>query len=466
MIPVILCGGSGTRLWPLSRALYPKQFLPLVTDKTMLQETVRRIGGMDSVESPIVVCNADYRFMVAEQLREIGVKAAAILLEPTARNTAPAITLAALAAKPDDVLLVLPADHAIENIESFHSALRLAGEQAELGLLATFGIVPTSPETGYGYIKRSGATGAGEVWAVEQFVEKPDLETARQYVESGRYFWNSGMFMFKAARFLEELDKFNHAMFDACQKAYDGAVSDLDFVRIDGEAFSQCPSDSIDYAVMEKTADSVVVPLDAGWNDIGSWSVLWDVSKKDAQGNAKKGDVMVHDTHYSYVHSESKLVAAVGVENLVIVETEDAVMVAAMDRVQEVKSIVERLLATKRSEACIHHKVYRPWGYYNSIDMGERYQAKLIVVKPGGKLSLQMHHHWAEHWIVVKGTALVTKGQEQILLSENQSTYIPIGTMHRLENPGVIPLEMVEVQSGGYIGEDDIVRFDDQYGRK
>ncbi len=466
MIPVILSGGSGTRLWPLSRRHYPKQFLPLVSSHTMIQETVLRLSGLKGLKSPIAVCNEDHRFMMAEQLLEIGVKAAAIILEPIGRNTAPAVTLAALSASSeDDVLLILPADHVIENTSAFHESVVQAKILAEQGFLVTFGIVPTEPETGYGYIKRDNEQRQGPAYNVASFVEKPDLEIAKAYLESGDYYWNSGMFAFKAGTFLSELQKFNPAILESCQQALKDAKKDMDFVRLNTDVFSLCPSDSIDYAVMEKTDKAVVIPLEAGWNDVGSWSALWDVTEKDAFGNAIKGDVLTVDTHNSFIHAHSKLVTVIGLGNLVVVETDDAVMIAAKDRVQDVKEIVDRLKAGGRSEADIHRKAYRPWGNYDLVDIGERHQTKRIVVKPGAKLSLQKHHHRAEHWVVVKGTALITKGDEKLLLTENESTYIPLGVVHCLENPGVIPLEIVEVQSGSYLGEDDIVRILDQYGR-
>ena len=465
MIPVILSGGSGTRLWPLSRGRYPKQFLPLASEKTMVQETICRLNGIEGLKSPIAVCNEDHRFMMAEQLREIDVKPSAIILEPVGRNTAPAVAIAALAAEsPGDILLVLPADHVIENVDAFQEAVVEAKDMAENGALVTFGIVPTGPETGYGYIKR-GVQKQGAAYNVARFVEKPDRDTAVQYVDSGEYYWNSGMFAFMAKSYLDELEKFNPEMLAACRKAYAGAKVDMDFFRLDKESFSACPADSIDYAVMEQTDKAVMIPLDANWNDVGSWSALWEVVEKDQFGNAIKGDVLTFDTSNSFLYAQNKLVAAVGVQGLVVVETDDAVMVAPKDRVQEVKEVVAQLKKLNRSEAENHRKVYRPWGHYDSVDIGERHQTKRIVVKPRAKLSLQKHHHRAEHWIVVKGTALVTKGEEKILLSENESIYIPLGTVHSLENPGVIPLEMVEVQSGSYLGEDDIIRFDDEYGR-
>lgn len=464
MIPVILSGGSGTRLWPLSRGQYPKQFLPLVSDRTMIQETVLRLNGLKQMKPPIAVCNEDHRFMLAEQMWEIGIKPASIILEPVGKNTAPAVAMAALSVAIDDVLLILPADHVIADCAAFHQAVIAADNLARQGQLVTFGIVPTLPETGYGYIQRSQSQ-QGEAFKVAAFVEKPDAETAQRYIESGDFYWNSGMFAFKAGVYLDELAKFNPEMLQVCREALQSAQQDLDFTRIGKEIFSTCPSDSIDYAVMEKTANAVVIPLDAGWNDVGSWTALWDVTPKDEAGNAVFGDVLAVDTENSYLYSKNKLVAAIGVKDLVIVETDDALLVAAKDKVQEVKAIVDFLKNQKRSEADLHRKVYRPWGHYDSVDNGERHQTKRILVKPGAKLSLQKHHHRAEHWIIVKGTALVTKGDQQILLAENESIYIPLGTVHCLENPGVIPLEMVEVQSGSYLGEDDIVRFQDQYGR-
>ncbi len=465
MIPVILSGGSGTRLWPLSRSQHPKQFLPLVSEHTMVQETVLRLQGLKNLQPPLAVCNENHRFMMAEQLREIGIHPAGIILEPVGRNTAPAIALAALTAQADDTLLVLPADHVITNVSSFQSIVEKADKLAQQGYLVTFGIVPTAPETGYGYI-RAGQTKDENSFHIDAFVEKPDLDTARQYVDSGEYYWNSGMFAFKAGRYLEELEKFQPDILKACKQSLEHAQRDLDFIRIDKETFLNSPSDSIDYAVMEKTDQAVVIPLDAGWNDIGSWSALWDITDKDNQGNAVSGDVIALDTENSFLLSQSKLVVTVGIDNIVVIDTDDAVMIAAKDRVQDVKLVVDQLKDKQRSEASIHRKVYRPWGYYHSIDNGERHQTKRIVVNPGSRLSLQKHHHRAEHWIVVKGTAMVTRGDEKILLSENESTYIPLGVTHCLENPGVIPLEMVEVQSGSYLGEDDIVRFQDDYGRQ
>jgi mannose-1-phosphate guanylyltransferase / mannose-6-phosphate isomerase len=465
MIPVILSGGAGTRLWPLSRGQYPKQFLPLVSNHTMLQETMLRLAGVSGLKAPIAVCNEDHRFMMAEQLWEIGVKPAAIILEPVGKNTAPAVAMAALSAlSVEDVLLVLPADHVIANLPVFHKAIAQAVTLAEQGFLVTFGIVPNQPETGYGYIKRD-AVQYGEAFKVASFVEKPDYETAKRYLQSGDYFWNSGMFAFTAGSFLKEMEKFNPQMLSVCKQALIAAKVDMDFTRLDKATFSNCPSDSIDYAIMEKTDKAVVIPLDADWNDVGSWSALWDVTEKDEYGNAISGDVLTLDTTNSFIFSENKLVAVIGVQDLIVIETKDAVMIASKDKVQEVKQVVDQLKKLGRSEADNHRKVYRPWGYYDSVDNGERHQTKRIVVKPGAKLSLQKHHHRAEHWVVVKGTAMVTKGDEKILITENESIYIPLGIVHCLENPGVIPLEIVEVQSGSYLGEDDIVRFVDQYGR-
>ncbi|WP_115559171.1 mannose-1-phosphate guanylyltransferase/mannose-6-phosphate isomerase [Xanthomonas dyei] len=463
VLPIILSGGSGTRLWPLSRESYPKQFLPLVGDKSMLQATWLRSAPVAG-HAPIVVANEEHRFMAAEQLQQLGVKPSAILLEPKGRNTAPAIAVAALEAMrdgADPLLLVLPSDHVIQNEAAFQAAVTAAAAAAEQGKLVTFGIKPTAPETGYGYIKAGAGTGAT---AVERFVEKPDLATAQGYLASGEYYWNSGMFLFRASRYLEELRKFHPAIADACQKAWENGKRDADFTRLDKDAFAASPSDSIDYAVMEKTADAVVVPLDAGWNDVGSWSSLLDVSEQDAHGNAHHGDVIQVDCRNTYAYG-SRLIAMVGLEDVVVVETPDAVLVGHRDRIQEVKDVVGRIKADGRSEATWHRKVYRPWGAYDSIDMGQRHQVKRITVKPGAVLSLQMHHHRAEHWIVVSGTAEVTRGDEVLLLTENQSTYIPLGVTHRLRNPGKLPLELIEVQSGSYLGEDDIVRFEDTYGR-
>jgi mannose-1-phosphate guanylyltransferase / mannose-6-phosphate isomerase len=470
LLPVILSGGAGTRLWPLSRELYPKQLLPLVSERTLLQDTALRLEGLPA-GSPVVVCNEAHRFLVAEQLRQIAVDPLAILLEPIARNTAPAIALAALAARAasdiDPVLLVLPADHVIKNVAAFQAAVLAALPVAEAGQLVTFGIVPQSPETGYGYIQRAAAPLADHTAAypVAAFVEKPDLERARQFIAAGDHYWNSGMFMFRARRYLTELEQYAPEIAKTCQAALADAKSDLDFARIDIKSFKNCPSDSIDYAVMEKTRDAVVVPLDAGWSDVGSWSALHAASAADARGNVVRGDVLLEDATNSYVFAESRLVAAVGIQDCVIVETKDAVLVVPQSRVQDVKKLVEQLKAAKRSEHSLHREVFRPWGSYDSIAQGDRFQVKCLKVKPGAEMSLQMHHHRAEHWIVVSGTARITRGEEVFLLEENQSTYIPIGAKHRIENPGKIPLHMIEVQSGSYLGEDDIVRFEDRYGR-
>ncbi|WP_369940390.1 mannose-1-phosphate guanylyltransferase/mannose-6-phosphate isomerase [Xanthomonas medicagonis] len=463
VLPIILSGGSGTRLWPLSRESYPKQFLPLVGEQSMLQATWQRAAPV-AAHAPIVVANEEHRFVAAEQLQQIGVTPHAILLEPKGRNTAPAIAVAALEASrdgADPLLLVLPSDHVIGDEAAFQAAVRLAAAAAEQGKLVTFGIKPTAPETGYGYIKAATGDGAR---AVERFVEKPDLATAQTYLASGEYYWNSGMFLFRASRYLEELRKFQPAIADACTTAWQAAKRDADFTRLDKDAFAASPSDSIDYAVMEKTADAVVVPLDAKWSDVGSWSALLDVSPQDANGNAHHGDVIEIDCRNTYAYG-SRLIAMVGLQDVVVVETDDAVLVGHRERIQEVKDIVGKIKASGRSEATWHRKVYRPWGAYDSIDNGQRFQVKRITVKPGATLSLQMHHHRAEHWIVVSGTAEVTRGDEVLLLTENQSTYIPLGVTHRLKNPGKLPLELIEVQSGSYLGEDDIVRFEDTYGR-
>jgi len=463
--PIIMCGGSGTRLWPLSRAQFPKQFLPLVNDTSMLQDTLARLPVKH--QAPVFICNEDHRFLVAEQVKQVKCNNATILLEPQGRNTAPAVALAALNAlekNSDALLLVLAADHVIKNTEEFHQAVSVAAMSAQQGKLVTFGIVPTHAETGYGYIKQGNEKGDG-TYQVAKFVEKPNEETAQAYLASGEYLWNSGMFLFKASRYIEELEKFRPDILASCQEAMTKVEKDLDFTRPDREAFLQCADESIDYAVMEKTEDAVVVPLDAGWSDVGSYSALWEVCQQDEQQNVLKGDVIAHDTRNSYIHSQNKLIATLGVENLVVIDTPDAVLVADKDKVQNVKEIVNELKAHQRPETKLHREVYRPWGKYDSVDHGERFQVKRITVNPGAKLSVQMHHHRAEHWIIVSGTAKVTLDGETILLSENQSTYIPIGVVHALENPGKLPLEMIEVQSGSYLGEDDIVRFEDRYGR-
>ena len=459
--PVIMAGGSGTRLWPLSRAAHPKQFLRLHGEATMLQATVTRLSGLD-LQTSITICNEEHRFFVAEQLREID-KLGSIILEPVGRNTAPAIALAALTAKDDPLLLVLAADHVIQDETAFREAVIRAIPLAESGKLVTFGVVAHEPNTGYGYIKKGKSQGPG--FCVDAFVEKPSFKVAKEYLESGDYFWNSGMFLFKASRYLESLQKHRSDIYDACQLSMNGVTQDNDFSRVNKIDFEACPSESVDYAVMEKTEHAFVVPMDAGWSDIGSWSSLCDISEKDLNGNSVHGDVILHETKNSHVRTDGKLVAAIGVDDLVIVSTKDVLVVAHKDSDQDVKKIAEQLKQKKRTEWELHREVYRPWGKYDSIDNGDRYQAKRITVKPGAKLSVQMHHHRAEHWIVVSGTARVTNGEKKFLLSENESTYIPVGVVHALENPGKVDLELIEVQTGSYLGEDDIVRFEDRYGR-
>ncbi|MFQ5488808.1 MAG: mannose-1-phosphate guanylyltransferase/mannose-6-phosphate isomerase [Gammaproteobacteria bacterium] len=490
--PVILSGGSGTRLWPLSREYYPKQLLAPYGEYTLLQATVRRLAGLEDrasspaieVAPPLVVCNEEHRFLVAEQLRQTGQDQEKILLEPVGRNTAPAATLAALrvaAQRPEAIMLIMPADHLIQDAEAFHEAVVNAAQLAGKGAIVTFGIVPTRPETGYGYIKKGTALSAPHPspltpHALEQFVEKPDLATAEDYLQSGAYLWNSGIFMMQAQTWLDNIGRFQPAILTACKAAYAGGTEDGDFYRVEAASFEASPSDSIDYAVMERlttqssvlspqSSPAAVIPLDAGWSDVGAWSSLWEVIPQDEAGNILKGDVIAHQTRNSLLMSEHRLMAGIGLEDIIAIETADAVLVAHKDHAQEVKEVVRQLKQGGRSEHLTHRRVQRPWGDYEGVDMGERFQVKRITVKPGASLSLQMHHHRAEHWVVVRGTARVTKGEEVFLLSENESTYIPIGVTHRLENPGTLPLEIIEVQSGSYLGEDDIVRYDDDYGR-
>ncbi|VVD82478.1 mannose-1-phosphate guanylyltransferase [Pandoraea communis] len=476
--PVILSGGSGTRLWPLSREQYPKQLLQLTCERSMLQETARRVDGLSktaALRAPIIVCNEAYRFITAEQMLAAGKPSSQIVLEPFGRNTAPALTLAALVAMQSDadpVLLAMPADHVISNVAAFEAAVASALPLAADGGIVTFGIVPDRAETGYGYIRTGQRRTDGVALALTQFVEKPDNATAQRYLESGEYLWNSGLFVLRASAWIQALARFQPTMLEACRAAIEGGRTDVDFRRIDAAAFEACPSDSVDYAVMEplSAAQSAempchVIPLSAGWSDVGSWESLWQVSEKDDAGNVTRGDVLMHNARDNLIFAEDCVVACVGVDDLIVVETPDAVLVAHKDATQDVKHIVSRLKVEQFSQANTHRKVHRPWGWYDSIDAGQRFQVKRIVVKPGASLSLQMHHHRAEHWVVVHGTAKVTRGDETILLSENQSTYIPLGTVHRLENPGKFDLEIIEVQSGSYLGEDDIVRFEDTYGR-
>ena len=465
IIPIIMAGGSGTRLWPLSRSLYPKQFLSLINENSLLQETLKRLDGLNCLP-PVIVSNNEHRFIVAEQLRQFGVDDFQIILEPVGRNTAPAVALAALKSLElhgDHHMLVLAADHAIQDIEAFHAAVLAAEQESVDNKLVTFGIVPTKPETGYGYIKK-GEQVKNSVFKVNSFVEKPDLETAKNYLEQKCYLWNSGMFMFKASVYLDELKKFRPDILAACKESLSSASTDLDFIRLNSDVFAECPDESIDYAVMEKTQDCVVIPLDADWSDIGSWTSLWEISEKDEHENVSHGDVINYDSRNNYIYSEGSLISTVGVNNLIIVQTKDALLVAQQDNVQDIKKIVEILKKQKRSEHISHREVYRPWGRYDSVERGDRYQVKRITVKPGECLSTQMHHR-AEHWVVVAGTAKVTCGERTFFVTENESTFIPIGTVHTLENPGKIPLEVIEIQSGVYLGDDDIVRLSDKYGR-
>ena len=467
IIPVIPSGGSGTRLWPLSRKEYPKQYLPLAGDNTMLQETILRLSGLDNLADPIIICNADHRFLVAEQCQQIDITNPTILLEPIGRNTAPAIAAAAMQSlkeKDNSVLLVLSADHVIQDVEAFHYAINIASKQAQDGKLVTFGIVPTDSNTGYGYIKSSKENIEGS-YKVEEFIEKPDLETARSYLEQGNYLWNSGMFMLQADVLIDELSEQSPNIVASVIDAVSNAEKDLDFIRLDKQTFESSPSDSIDYALMEKSDNVVVVPLDAQWNDIGSWSVLYDIGTKDTNGNVIKGDVIVQDTTNTYINANHHMVAIIGVDNLIVVDTPDATFIAAQDKAQEVKSIVEVMQSNGRNEGTTHRKVYRPWGWYDSIEVGKHFQVKRLHVDPGAKLSLQMHHKRAEHWVVVSGTATAINGEDVLTLTEGDSTYIPIATKHSLENKTNEQLEIIEVQSGTYLGEDDIIRFEDIYGR-
>ena len=469
LYPVILSGGSGTRLWPMSRAALPKQFLPLISEHTLFQETLLRLKDFPGIAPPLIVCSNDHRFLAAEQLLEIGVPPLLQILEPVGRNTAPAVAVAAFAALEKNeqaILLVLPADHLIQDIAGFHAAIHIARELAQHDRLVTFGITPDEPATGFGYIERGTALGKDQQsFAVARFIEKPDLEHARQFLASGKFFWNSGMFVLKASVYLNELKKYRPEIYQAAQLAWQRSTVDMDFCRLDEAAFAACPADSIDYAVMEHTQAAALVTVNIGWSDIGSWSSLHQVSAKNEHGNALRGDVYTANTTNTTIRAENRMVAAIGVQDLVIVETTDAVLVMHKDFAQDVKHTVEYLKQAERTEHLIHRRVYRPWGYYEGIDVGERFQAKRIMVKPGAKLSLQMHHHRAEHWVVVSGNAKVTRGEETMLLQEDQSTYIPLGMKHRLENVGLAPLYLIEIQSGSYLGEDDIVRFDDDYKR-
>jgi len=466
--PVLLSGGAGVRLWPMSRELYPKQLLNLCSpDRSMLQETAARVTDPLRFAPPLVICNQEHRFVIAEQLRQNGITPGAIVLEPVGRNTAAACAVAALkAGDPDALILVLPADHLIQDLAAFADAVDTAAQAAAAGHLVTFGITPTAPETGYGYIRRgSPLKSPAGAYRVAEFVEKPQRNVAEQYVAGGEHVWNSGMFLFPVGKLLAEMERYAPAVVDAARRALEAGSGDLDFLRLDADAFGQAPGISIDYAVMEHTDAAVVVPCDLGWTDVGAWSALWEIGAKDGDGNVAIGDVVTEDARNCYVRTEGHLAAVVGIDNAVVVVTDDAVLVAGRDRVQNVKAVVERLKKAGRNEPVSHRKVHRPWGSYQSVHAGERFQVKCLTVEPGARLSLQKHHHRAEHWVVVQGTALVTRGEEQILVYENQSVYIPMGTVHRLENPGKVPLNIIEVQSGSYLGEDDIVRLEDTYGR-
>ena len=472
LIPVILCGGTGTRLWPLSRASYPKQYWPLSgeSDASLMQQTQQRLEGLGGLEAPLLICNEDHRFIVAEQMRQIGVEPNAILLEPMGRNTAPAVTVAALQATAggkDPLLLVLAADHLIRDAKQFRQAVDAGRAAAEAGRLVTFGIVPTAPETGYGYIEAAEPFSGESLREVPiaRFVEKPDRATAEQFLATGRFTWNSGMFLFRASAMLAELERLAPEVVSCCRAALEQDAADLDFLRLEREAFAKCPNVAIDVAVMEKTELGSVLPLDAGWSDVGSWSALWETADRDGDGNVLQGRVINKGSRNCYLRSEHRLVVGLGVENLVVVETDDAVLIADRSKAQEIKSVVKQLEADGSPEGKAHRKIYRPWGAYTGVTEGNRWQVKRISVNPGASLSLQMHHHRAEHWVVVKGTALVERDGDQQLVGENQSTYIPLGCKHRLSNPGRIPVELIEVQSGEYLGEDDIVRFEDRYGR-
>ncbi len=477
IVPVILAGGSGTRLWPLSRHHYPKQLLSLLGEETLLQATATRLRGLEGLGSTLCICNEDHRFTVAGQLQAIGCKPGSIILEPEGRNTAPALAVAALWALrslgSDVTLLVLPADHYMEDATNFRNAVKRGEALAEEGFLITFGVRPRSPETGYGYIATGAEILGGDeeldhgmkAYEIVEFIEKPNLELARSFVDSDRYYWNSGVFMFQAKKVVEELGRLTPSILDSCRCALDKSTVDLDFLRLDREAFCACPSDSIDYAIMEKTRNGAMVRLDSGWSDLGSWESLWQASEKDRNQNATSGNVFTHDVKNSLLYATSRMVAAVGIEDHVVIETPDAVLVSPRSRVQEVKLLVDHMRQRNLAEALMHRRVYRPWGSYESVDCSDRFQVKRITVLPGAKLSLQKHYHRSEHWVVVRGTALVTRGEEVLVLKEDESTYIPLGMVHRLENPGRIPLELIEVQTGSYLGEDDIARLEDVYGR-
>ncbi len=482
IIPVILCGGSGTRLWPMSRELYPKQFLPLVGSRTMLQDTIVRLQNIGEIHNPIFICNEEHRFLLAEQVRQLDVNASAIILEPEGRSTAPAVAVAAMKALEDyqdPLLFVLPADHVIKDMYSFQESILTGIKAAQTEKLVTFGVVPTREETGYGYIKKGnelynnlvyeenpkGKTNHS-VFEVASFIEKPELKKAQEYVRSGDYLWNSGMFLFQSSKYLQELECLAPEICNTCRQAFERSTLDLDFLRLHKESFLNSPSDSIDYAVMEKTENAVVVSLDSDWSDVGSWSALWELENKDSENNVLRGDIILHEVQNSYIFAQDRTVAALGLEDIVVVETPDAILVANREKVQDVKKIVNKLKKEHREEALVHKRVYRPWGSYEGISRGERFQVKRIIIEPGAVLSLQKHFHRSEHWVVVKGTANVTCGEEEFLLTEDQSVYIPLGKLHRLENPGKIPLEIIEVQTGSYLGEDDIMRVQDMYGRE